>query len=177
MTDPISPPSSPASRPPWLWIVIGAIGVVMAVTIAVLVTLLVTGNGDGEDDANSTSTSSTESTTTSTATTSTTTTAPAPTDPPPPPAPVGGTASPDEALATWVGDLGLAYFGDCDTVPFDVAGDGYCSLLQSDADGTLVYGLGVPFSEFDWWVRVQNQNDEWVVTDEADAFENPIPPF
>jgi hypothetical protein len=58
-----------------------------------------------------------------------------------------------------------------------VVGDGYCSLLQSDVEETLVYGLGPPSSEIVWWVRVQEQNDEWVVTAEADALENPVPPF
>ncbi|MEZ5170478.1 MAG: hypothetical protein R3A49_06995 [Acidimicrobiia bacterium] len=165
--------------PPWAPWVLGAVGVVMAVTIAVLLTLLLT-KDDGGEVADDTTTTEEETTTTSSPSTTTSTTEPAPepTDPPVgPDIPEPGDGTAEGAIATWAIDQDFIYVGDCAAASpsEDVI---LCSTFWEEGGDSVVYGLGPPASEIAIWVLLApGPTGGLEVIDSADAFEFPTPPF
>lgn len=72
------------------------------------------------------------------------------------------TASPDDAIAAYLRP-GVRYIGSCERA--DAAADvgAYCSSLLEDQGTTRVYALGLTFSEFDTFLRLDRTAGGWVV--------------
>ncbi len=117
----------------------------------------------------------------------TATPAPGPTVTPPPEQPTvapppSGYTTPEDAIGAYLADLALPYVGDCEFASLDTDVGYYCSFLWEDRFDTLIYTVGLTFSEPDTWLLLAplGAGDDWVVMDTAEFVPGPqdtVPPW
>lgn len=182
-----APPPRPPARTGFPWAILGAI-IVLVVIVAGGVVLfgVLAGDGDeeerlpgGEEEERAEAISSPtvpptpEAVTAAPEATPSVEPSPVPEESPrtepttmPPPA---GHATPEEAIAAFLQERGLAYIGDCETASLETDVGFYCSILWEDQFDTRIYLAGLTFSEADTWLLVSRlgARDDWTVVDFA----------
>ena len=83
-----------------------------------------------------------------------------------------------KAIAVWVEEYGEQYAGDCETTDVETDVGKYCSSLWEDRGDSAIYAIGLTFSEFGFWVLLEQVDGDWVVSDWADVVaEEMVPPW
>jgi len=84
----------------------------------------------------------------------------------------------EEAIAVWVEEYGEQYAGDCGITDIETDVGKYCSSLWEDRGDSAIYAIGLTFSEFGFWVLLEQVDGDWVVSDWADVVaEEMVPPW
>ena len=83
-----------------------------------------------------------------------------------------------KAITVWVEEYGEQYAGDCGITDIEKDVGKYCSSLQEDRGDSAIYLIGPTFSEFAFWVLLEQVDGDWVVSDWADVVaEEMVPPW
>jgi len=83
-----------------------------------------------------------------------------------------------KAISVWVEEYGEQYAGDCETTNVETDVGKYCSSLWEDRGDSAIYAIGLTFSEFGFWVLLEQVDGDWVVSDWADVVaEEMVPPW
>ena len=83
-----------------------------------------------------------------------------------------------KAISVWVEEYGEQYAGDCETTNVETDVGKYCSSLWEDRGDSAIYAIGLTFSEYGFWVLLEQIDGDWVVSDWADVVaEEMVPPW